>query len=71
MTMLEPEKAKFEVKFDLCCFCGKLIEETDVDPCTVRVATVQDQWQVWFCHSACFRERIFKDDKIDLSPAHF
>ena len=69
--MRKPGEGKLEVKFDICCFCGKLVEGTDVDPCRVTVETVQGKWQVWFCHGSCFRDRVFKDDRVDLSPAHF
>lgn len=61
-----------EVKFNgPCCFCGRMIDETALDPCNVTVETKEGLWQVWYCHSACFRERIAENPWIDLSPAHF
>jgi hypothetical protein len=54
-----------------CCFCGKEIEETQIDPCRITVETKNGLWQVWFGHSSCFKERISDNDYLDLSPAHF
>jgi hypothetical protein len=54
-----------------CCFCGEMIEETKIDPCRITVEIKNGLWQVWFCHAQCFKERIAKNDYIDLSPAHF
>ena len=54
-----------------CCFCGHPIEPTEIDPCSVQVATAQQKWQVWYCHAKCFKDRIVTDVKPDLSPAHF
>lgn len=59
------------VQWGPCCFCGQPIESNDVDPCSVQVSTVEEKWQVWFCHAACFRERIVSTGEMDLSPAHF
>ena len=59
-----------KVEFGPCCFCGKAIEESKVDPCRVTVSTKDDKWQVWFCHSDCFKTRI-AEHPMDLSPAHF
>jgi len=43
----------------VCCFCGEGIEPDDTDPCSVTVETkVKGQWQFWYCHAACFRERL-------------
>jgi hypothetical protein len=64
--MVEPKAV-----FGPCCFCGEQIAATDVDPCSVTVATSQGKWQTWFCHAACFRSRITDSTEIDLSPAHF
>lgn len=54
-----------------CCFCGQEIDETQIDPCRITVETNNDMWQVWFCHSNCFKERLADNDYIDMSPAHF
>jgi hypothetical protein len=54
-----------------CCFCGKQIEATEVDPCRVTVETSRGMWQVWFCHADCFKSRITNETELDLSPAHF
>jgi hypothetical protein len=36
------------------------------------VSTKDDRCQVWFCHAACFKDRLYAaDPSIDLSPAHF
>jgi hypothetical protein len=43
----------------MCCFCGQLVEQEYPDPCTIVVSTVkEDGWQQWYCHAACFRERL-------------
>jgi hypothetical protein len=65
------EQTSNQVGFGPCCFCGLAIASTDIDPCRVEVSTNRGRWQVWFCHAECFKERIFKDDEIDLSPAIF
>jgi hypothetical protein len=54
-----------------CCFCGTDIESSDIDPCRVSIETASGKWQVWFCHSSCFKDRIAAGVAIDLSPAHF
>lgn len=58
-----------KVAFGPCCFCGQEIQPTAIDPCRVTVATASERWQVWFCHGACFKERIPSD--LFLEPAHF
>jgi len=58
-----------QVTFGPCCFCGQQIEQSSIDPCRVTVETASGKWQVWFCHSACFKERIVPD--LDLEPTHF
>ncbi len=62
-----------KVEWGPCCFCGVLIVTTNIDPCRLTVATVEGKWQVWFCHSSCFKERL--SDRPELmglfSPAHF
>ena len=59
------------VTFGPCCFCGRDIADTDVDPCSVTVETSAGKWQVWMAHGACFKDRLTKDVPMDLSPAHF
>ncbi|MFZ1702000.1 MAG: hypothetical protein WBO10_14015 [Pyrinomonadaceae bacterium] len=54
-----------------CCFCGKDILESPIDPCTISVETAGEKWQVWFCHAACFKSRLISNAEPDLSPAHF
>ncbi len=54
-----------------CCFCGNQIEKTDIDPCSVTVETLNENWQVWYCHAECFKNQITTEIEIDLSPAHF
>jgi hypothetical protein len=69
MAMSDENRA--QVSFGPCCFCGQDIKETEIDPCRLTVETSGDKWQVWYCHGACFRDRIVKHPQIDLSPAHF
>jgi hypothetical protein len=67
------------VVFGPCCFCGKSIEEhapeeNAPDPCRITVETAGGKWQVWFCHAACFRERLSNSPDLPLGfldPAHF
>jgi hypothetical protein len=60
------------VGFGPCCFCGKPIQPTEIDPCSVTVTTRSDKWQVWYAHANCFRERLaLSNPEIGLSPAHF
>jgi hypothetical protein len=60
------------VGFGPCCFCGEIIEETDVDPCRLTVETSGKKWQVWYTHAMCFRERLNLDNpEIDLTPVFF
>jgi hypothetical protein len=54
-----------------CPFCGEFIDENEIDPCQINVATRKGLWQVWHCHAKCFKDRIVKNQYIDLSPAHF
>ena len=66
--MSEEEK---QIEMGPCCFCGKEIEKTEVDPCSVTVETAKEKWQVWSCHADCFKSRVTTETEIDLSPAHF
>jgi hypothetical protein len=61
------------VAFGPCCFCGRDIEGSGTDPCRVTVETSKGKWQVWFCHGACFRERLatLPDNPSFFDPAHF
>jgi hypothetical protein len=54
-----------------CCFCSSPIPETDIDPCRLTVETTAGLWQVWFCHSSCFKERLANDPIGMFTPAHF
>ena len=47
-----------EITFGPCCFCGQDIEPVYPDPCSVKVATATDRWQMWWCHAVCFKERL-------------
>jgi hypothetical protein len=61
-----------EVNFNgPCPFCGELIEETEIDPCSLTVTTRKKLWQLWYCHAECFKQRIAENEYVDLSPAHF
>ncbi|HEV3263151.1 MAG TPA: hypothetical protein VG013_40325 [Gemmataceae bacterium] len=63
--------AQPQILWGPCCFCGEQIAPSDIDPCRVTVETSKGEWQVWFCHAACFRERVIDNAEVDLSPAHF
>ena len=60
---------KPDVTFGPCVFCGKSIAPSKVDPGNVTVETTHGEWQVWTCHSACFRAVIVDDPMLE--PAHF
>ena len=64
---------KMKVEWGPCCFCAQAIESSDTDPCRVRVETATGKWQVWFCHAACFRERLTDPPECPgfMEPAHF
>ena len=68
--MKEPSD-NVDVNFGPCCFCGANILSTNINPCRITVETAGGNWQVWFCHGNCFKERIAQHPQIDLSPAHF
>jgi hypothetical protein len=65
--------ANTEVEWGPCCFCGTNICATAVDPCRLTVETKSEKWQVWFCHSACFKERLTNPPDAPglFEPAHF
>ena len=65
--------SRISVKFGPCCFCGRDIEEAGADPCSVTVETVGGKWQVWKCHSACFRQKLAELPEAPglFEPAHF
>jgi hypothetical protein len=56
-----------------CCFCAQPITPTTTDPCRVIVQTQEGKDQVWFCHSACFKERLQDPPEAPglFEPAHF
>ena len=60
-----------EVNWGPCCFCGNDIQKNDIDPCRLTVETSSGEWQVWFCHAACFKGNLTTKIELDLSPAHF
>jgi hypothetical protein len=54
----------FEV---MCCFCGQKVEQEHPDHCTVVVGTVkEDEWQQFYCHAACFRERLVQAARSEI-----
>ncbi len=59
--------------FGPCCFCAQVIEPTGSDPCRLTVTTSSEKWQVWFCHGACFRERLGSVPEFEglFDPAYF
>ena len=61
------------VKFGPCCFCGRDIEESGTNPCSVTVETSSGKWQVWKCHGACFRQKLaeLREAPGLFEPAHF
>ncbi len=61
------------IQFGPCCFCGRDIEKSSVDPCSVSVETSGGKWQVWKCHALCFRERLAELPEAPglFEPAHF
>lgn len=52
-----------ELKF-MCCFCGKGIKSSKIDPCAINVMINFDKEkekqysQDFFCHIECFKNRI-------------
>ena len=62
-----------KVEWGPCCFCGLEIQLSDVDPCRIQVSTASGKWQVWFCHAACFKQRIKNPPEAPgfFDPAHF
>lgn len=54
-----------------CPFCGEIIEDTKIDPCSLTITTREELWQTWHCHAECFKQRIVPNPYVDLSPAHF
>lgn len=62
-----------QVRFGPCCFCGRDIEKTAVDPCRVTVHTTDGKPQFWMCHGSCFRERLTDPPNAPglFDPAHF
>jgi hypothetical protein len=57
----------------ICCFCAEKIARSATDPCRITVDTKGGKWQVWFCHGACFKDRLanLPDHPDFFSPAHF
>lgn len=63
-----------EVRFGgWCCFCAEEMQESEIDPCEVMVTTASGNAQVWWCHAACFKQRITDPTEAPgfFSPAHF
>jgi hypothetical protein len=61
-----------EIKFSgPCLFCRKLIEDTEIDPCSLTVTTKDGRWQNWWCHAQCFKSKIVETEFGNLSPARF
>ena len=63
------EESYENITFGPCCFCGREITSTEIDPCRITVETQAEKWQVWFCHSACFKAHLVNDPMLE--PAHF
>src|SRR5215470_10626740 len=62
-----------KVEWGPCCFCGTDIWPTDIDPCRLTVETRSQKWQVWFCHSSCFKRMLADPPELKgmFTPAHF
>lgn len=49
-----------------CCFCGKLVGRSDIDPYQLVVFsygdTARGSWQALTCHAACFTWRVVRPD---------
>ena len=62
----------FKVVFP-CCFCAKEIEKTEIDPCSISVATDNGRKQFWSCHSACFKAALNQEKKMKeiFEPTYF
>ncbi len=63
-----------EVRFGgWCCFCAGELQASETDPCEVMVTTASGASQVWWCHAACFKQRITDPAEAPgfFSPAHF
>jgi len=62
-----------KVEWGPCCFCELDVQPSDIDPCRVQVSTTSAKWQTWFCHAACFKQRIVNPPDAPglLDPAHF
>ena len=63
------DEVKVRVQFGPCCFCGLAIEPSAIDPCRMTVETVEQRWQVWFCHAVCFQQHLANDPMLE--PAFF
>ncbi|HEV2690330.1 MAG TPA: hypothetical protein VGV35_17360 [Bryobacteraceae bacterium] len=62
-----------QVAWGPCCFCAQIIAGNPTDPCRVTVETAAGKWQVWFCHAACFKQRLTDPPEAPgmMEPAHF
>ena len=72
-ALSEDRSATARVQWGPCCFCGLDIQPSDIDPCRVQVSTTRGKAQVWFCHAACFKQRIVDPPNAPglFDPAHF
>ena len=62
-----------------CCFCGESIprptiesitQRTTIDPCVVRVSTIQGIEQMFVCHAECLKTRLARTSGLS-TPAPF
>src|SRR5437660_9333249 len=67
------ENREIPIQSGPCCFCGSSITTTRVDPCRLTIETEAGKWQLWFCHGACFKQRLtaLPDAPGFFDPAHF
>jgi hypothetical protein len=67
-----PSSPMNEIGFK-CCFCGKRIIETGVDPCALVLvgnfsSSHQDEHveQDFYCHLACFKKAVQPDIPVEI-----
>ncbi len=56
-----------------CCFCALDILPTAIDPCRVQITTASGKPQIWFCHAACFKQKLTSPPQAPglFDPVHF
>jgi hypothetical protein len=55
-----------------CCFCGKGISESAVDPCAIVLVgnwsgpETEQAEQQFFCHVACFKKSLWPNVPVEI-----